>query len=541
VLMRLAGETRLVEGEFRPGGTDREWTDAGVLRMLRSRSLAKLRHEIEPVDHTVLGRFVTTWHGVVKRRHGADALLDAIEHLQGAPLPASILETEILPARIELYDPADLDAVTAAGEVVWIGVEPIGDRDGRVALYLAEHLARLLPPVVEIRLKAARDVRRAGPSASARGHDLRASARLAEAPEARRRLDPPTAGPRKVRPTSPSTEFDSRERTILEFLRTHGASFFGPLHEAAGAGYPAETVDALWNLAWKGLVTNDTFHALRAFTRAHAQRDTSSSRARRHQAGAFRSRRLVPPSAEGRWTLVRTGPSTTDATKWSAALAQQLLARHGVVTREGVAAESIPGGFGTVYPVLKTLEETGRVRRGYFVAGLGATQFSLPGALDLLRSLRDSVGNDGAEVAVLAATDPANPYGATLKWPASAAHAATARQASSSDAASAGRGPTRSVGATVILVDGALGAYLARGDRQLTAYLPDAEPQRSRVGRAVSRALIERARAGGDSPRGMLIEEIDGVPPAAHTLAPYLAEAGFSGGAMGFQATFRRT
>jgi len=251
---------------------------------------------------------------------------------------------------------------------------------------------------------------------------------------------------------------------------------------------------------------------------------------------------------------VRTGPPATDATKWSAAIAQQLLARHGVVTREGVAAEGIPGGFGSVYPVLKALEETGRVRRGYFVAGLGATQFSLPGALDLLRSLRDAGGNNTPEVAVLAATDPANPYGGTLKWPASAANAATARQAHDAATAAtarqapdavaaseaAGRGPTRSVGAMVILVDGALGAYLARGDRQLTAYLPEGEPQRSRVGRAVSRALIERARAGGDSPRGMLIEEIDGAPPAAHTLAPYLAEAGFIGGAMGFQATFRR-
>ncbi len=131
VLIRLAGEGRLVEGEFRPGGTEREWTDAGVLRMLRSRSLAKLRHEIEPVDQHVLGRFVTTWQGVVKRRQGADALLDAIEQLQGAPLAASILETEILPARLEVYDPADLDAVTAAGEVVWVGVEPLGERDGR--------------------------------------------------------------------------------------------------------------------------------------------------------------------------------------------------------------------------------------------------------------------------------------------------------------------------------------------------------------------------------------------------------------------------
>jgi len=500
VLMRLTADGRLVEGEFRPGGTEREWTDAGVLRMLRSRSLAKLRHEIEPVDHTVLGRFVTTWHGVVKRRYGVDALLDAIEQLQGAPLPASILETEILPARIDLYDPADLDAVAAAGEVVWVGVEPIGERDGRVALYLAEHLPALLPPQPDerrARLPPSRE-------ASADRRSLGGGGQ-------------PDRG-----------QLDARETKLLDDLRTHGASFFGPLHEAAGAGYPAETVRALWNLAWKGLVTNDTFHALRAFTRRPAARDVST-RARRHEGGAFRPRRLAPPSAEGRWTLVRTGPSATDATRWSAAVAQQLLARHGVVTREGVAAESIPGGFGTVYPVLKTLEETGRVRRGYFVAGLGATQFSLPGALDLLRSLRDAGGNDTPEVAVLAATDPANPYGGTLKWPAVAA-----------SAAEAGRGPTRSVGATVILVDGALGAYLARGDRQLTAYLPDAEPQRSRIGRAVSRALIERAREGGDSPRGMLIEEIDGGPPAAHTLAPYLAEAGFISGAMGFQAMFRR-
>src|SRR5581483_4606242 len=142
VLTRLTGDDRLLEGEFRPGGTRREWTDAGVLRMIRRRSLAKLRQEVEPVDQAVLGRFATTWQGIVKRRSGADALLDAIEQLQGAPLPASILETEILPARIDVYDPADLDAVTAAGEVVWVGVEPLGERDGRVALYLADHLPR---------------------------------------------------------------------------------------------------------------------------------------------------------------------------------------------------------------------------------------------------------------------------------------------------------------------------------------------------------------------------------------------------------------
>ncbi len=502
VLARLAIEGRLIEGEFRPGGTQREWTDANVLRMLRRRSLAKLRHEIEPVDPAALGRLTTTWQGIVKKRQGPDALLDAIEQLQGAPIPASLLETEILPARFDGYDPADLDAVTAAGEIVWVGVEPLGGRDGRIALYLADHLQRLLPPEID----------------------------------ARRAL--------------PTIELSDRESTIVDYLRTRGASFFGPLHESVGAGYPAETVGAIWNLVWRGVITNDTFHALRAFTRARASSSRSARRAGRHDSPTYRSRRAAPPSAEGRWALVdrsapvSTRPSRTrDATKWSAAMAQQLLARHGVLTREAVGAEAIPGGFGIVYPALKAMEESGRLRRGYFVAGLGATQFALPGALDLLRSLRD-VPED-PEVAVLAATDPASLYGATLKWPGQRSTQNTLNaqrhsgSASSADSAlnvvtGAGRGPTRSVGATVILVDGALVVYLARGDRQLLTFLPDAEPAWSKAARAIARALIDRARAGGDTPRGMLIEEIDGIPPSAHALAPFLAEVGFAAGALGY-------
>jgi ATP-dependent Lhr-like helicase len=474
-LLALSADGSLVEGEFRPGGTSREWTDAGVLRQLRRRSLARLRQEAEPVDQTVLGRLETRWQGVARRRQGTDALLDVIDQLQGAPLAASILEAEILPARLDGYDPGDLDAIAAAGEVVWVGVEPLGDRDGRIALYLADHAAKLVP----------------------------------------------------VRSESDTT--DERESRILDHLRANGASFFGPVHEAAGGGYPAETVTALWTLAWRGLITNDTFQAVRAFTQAHAPR----RRQRKPVAQVFRSRRSAPPSAEGRWTMVdhagpqRSGPWTT--TDWAAAWAQQLLARHGVLTREAVASEGIGGGFGVVYPVLKAMEEAGRIRRGYFVAGLGATQFALPGALELLRSLRDPSPEDTeSEVVVLAATDPANPYGAAIRFPASA-----------SDGAVGGRGPTRSVGATVILVDGALAAYLARGDRQLLTYLPDGEPLRSRMARSIARALRERSRmpAGDEQvPRGMLIEDIDGVPPSAHPIAPHLARVGFLTGALGFQA-----
>jgi ATP-dependent Lhr-like helicase len=492
LLLRLTSEGRILEGEFKPGGVGREWTDPAVLRMLRRRSLAKLRQEVEPVDQAALGRFTTTWQGVLGRRRGPEAVLDAVEQLQGAPLPASILETEILPARIDGYDPADLDTVAAAGEVIWVGVEPLGERDGRVALYLADHLTRLLPP-----------------------------------PQVRAKTDA-TPG---------------REDAIIEYLKAHGASFFGALHEAVGGGYPADTVSALWNLAWGGLVTNDTFHALRAF----AQVRPLHRRQKRRSAPSFRSRRLVPPSVEGRWSVLpvaqafrpaqsgfkaRASDSTTE---WAATMAQQLLTRHGVLTRESLAGEQIPGGFGSVYPVLKAMEESGRVRRGYFVAGLGATQFALPGAVDLLRSLRDAPNQ--VEVAVLAATDPANPYGATLKWPASPAIAG--------NDASAGRGATRSVGATVILVNGSLGGYLARGDRQLLVFLPESEPERSNTGRAVAHALIDRARGvtgnsdGDEAPRGMLLEEIDGMSPTAHPLAPYLVGAGFVAGAMGFQATFR--
>ena len=479
-LLALSAGGAIVEGEFRPGGTSREWTDAGVLRQLRRRSLARLRQEAEPVDQSVLGRLETQWQGVARRRQGTDALLDVIEQLQGAPIAASILETEILPARLDGYDPADLDAVASAGEVVWAGVEPLGDRDGRIALYLAENAAKLLP----VRLKA-------------------------------------------------DATTDAREGAILDHLRKHGASYFGPVHEAAGGGYPAETVNALWSLAWQGLVSNDTFQALRAFTQAKAPR----RRQRRSAAQAFRSRRSAPPSSEGRWTLIgdpeRVAPRTAARqTAWAAAWAQQLLARHGVLTREAVASEGATGGFGVVYPVLKAMEEAGRIRRGYFVAGLGATQFALPGAVDLLRSLRDPSADD-ADVVVLSATDPANPYGAAIRFP------LAGLPAEAPAGAKAGRGATRSVGASVILVDGALAAYLARGDRQLLTFLPDTEPLRSRTAHAIARALRERSRtpvSDDQSPRGMLIEEIDGVPPSAHAIAPHLAEAGFVTGAMGFQS-----
>jgi ATP-dependent helicase Lhr and Lhr-like helicase len=461
LLKTLAAAGRLLEGEFRPGGSGREWCDSDVLQTVRRKSLAKLRKEVEPVDAPVLARLVTSWQGLVRRRTGLDALLDAVENLQGAPLPASIVESEVLAARIDGYAPADLDALLAAGEVVWRGVEPIGERDGRVAIYLTDHLARLWRP-------------------------------------------------------SPAGDLSPRESAIVAHLGKNGASFFASLHEAAGGGYPGDTVDALWDLVWKGVVTNDTFHALRAFTRPPERRSRKMARV-----GTFRSRRVAPPAAEGRWALLadRVPAAATD-TQWSAAMAQQLLARYGVLTREVAAAEGIAGGFGAVYDVLKALEDAGRVRRGYFVGGVGATQFALPAALELLRSLREMP--EDPEVLVLAATDPANPYGTTLKWP----------EASASDEA-AGRGPTRTVGALVVLVNGALAGYIPRGGRQLVVFVPEDEPVRSTVARALAArlAILARDEARG----GLLVSEINGRPPAEHPLTPFLIEAGFNASAMGLQ------
>jgi ATP-dependent Lhr-like helicase len=468
-LERLHRDGRLVEGEFRPVGSGREWCDAGVLSAIRRRSLAKVRREIEPVPAHVLGRLATTWQGVVRPRAGYDALLDAVESLQGAPLAASVLEAEILPARVADYQPSMLDAVVAAGEVAWIGVGRLGDRDGRVALYLADALPRAWRP----------------------------------------------GAPEEAEPRA------EREAAVLDALARRGALFFAELHEACGGGYQGDTVDALWTLVWQGLVGNDALHALRAYIRP-------PDRARRVHVGgrAFRSRRTTPPEASGRWSAVTSRRATPAAlTDWSAAMAQQLLTRHGLVTRETAQAESIAGGFSAVYDVLRAMDERGKIRRGYFVTGVTATQFAVPAALDLLRSLRETA--DEPETIVLSATDPANPYGAILRWPERPAAEGTTR------------GPTRTVGARVVLVDGRLCGYLVRGHRHLLTWLPEDEPDRSRVARALAAALARMAVDAEGQPAGLLVAEIDEGPAAEHELAPYLAASGFIAGAMGFQRARR--
>ncbi|HWW96651.1 MAG TPA: crosslink repair DNA glycosylase YcaQ family protein [Edaphobacter sp.] len=490
VLQRLVQSGKVVEGGFRPGGIHREWCDNEVLRAIRRRSLARLRKEVEPVEQRTLARLFTRWQGVVQPRRGLDALLDVIENLQGASLPASILETEILPARLLGYKPADLDTLIAAGEVVWVGFDPIGERDGRIGLYLADKLSALWP--VASSQPTERVLR-----------DDQGNVIPVPAPEV------------------------SKETAIVEYLKRHGASFFQDLHDGVGGGYPGETLEALWSLVWKGLLTNDGMAALRAY----CERPPSTSRkpARRvNQQAVFRSRRTTPPTAQGRWALNAAAlASDRSATEWSHAMAQQLLTRYGVVFRETAHAENLPGGFSAIYDVMKALEESGKIRRGYFAADLGATQFAMPAAVDLLRSLRVQQDPDRVETLQLAATDPANPYGALMRWP-----------QASPDTTAYGTSLTRSVGARVILCDGALVAYLRRGNPNLQVFLPEEEPQRSQVARSLAEFLVRRVQGerGEDEAEraGMLIATVNGVAVAESVMARPLLDAGFAAGAMGF-------
>jgi ATP-dependent Lhr-like helicase len=477
-LEALLARGRVLEGAFRPGGHEREWCDPEVLRTVRRRSLARLREEVEPVEPAAFARALLAWHGIPARRRGQDAILDAVEKLQGVPLQVSLLETEYLPARVEGYQLGDIDPLAAMGEVVWVGRERNGRLDGKVALYLADALPRLLAPP-------------APPPAR---------------PEAPAEVEGAGAGDPRHRGL-----FDDREERILAHLAARGASFFPELHAAGGGGWTGETVRILWDLAWKGVVTNDSFQALRAYGPVNAAGYDQ------------RARRGTPPDAVGRWTLVearRAQGAEPTPTARAAALAHQLLARHGVVSRGAVAAEGIPGGFSAVYPVLRHLEEAGRIRRGYFVGGVGAMQFALPAALDGVRAAREPA--EEAQAVTLAATDPANPWGAALDWP---------PLPDNQPIAGVGRPvrPARAVGSLVILVDGAPALWTSPtyGLGLVLAWFPEEEEERARVGLAVARAILALARERQLRLEGVRIELVNGGGAAAHPLAEWLKRAGF--------------
>ncbi len=467
-LKELDREGRILAGEFRPGRTAREWIDADVLRRLRRRSLAVLRREVEPVEPAALARFLPAWQGVGSAVSGVDRTFEVVEQLQGAAIPASVLERDVVASRVRGYTPTWLDELMAAGEVVWVGRGALGSGDGRVSLHLRDQAPLLVP--------------------------------------------------------RPSTDLDEgwaeRHDRLLAHLAARGASFWADLYPAAGGGDEAVVLEALWDLVWAGLVTNDTLGPLRALTGGGSvrRRPVPGRATRRPRARPRSLSRSGPPSAAGRWSLVAhqaPGDSVT-GTERATALATQLLDRYGVVTRDAVAAEDVPGGFSAVYGVLVAMEESGRARRGYFVEGLGGAQFALPGAVDRLRAVRevglevDAAGAGGVGLA-LAATDPANPFGAALPWPEPrVAGPGAARHA-----------PKRAAGARVVLADGALLAYLERGGRSVVTFT-DAPGDLAAAARALA-GLVAAGRADR-----LTVQRIDGADSLDHPLSPHLRAAGFT-------------
>ena len=454
-LTALESQERLVRGEFRPDGSSREWCDVDVLRQLRRRSLAALRREVEPVEQDAYVRFLTSWHNIPGERRGLEALVESIGVIQGTALVASSLETDVLPLRVRGYRPADLDELCTAGELVWVGAGSIGASDGRVRLYFADQLPMLAPSI--------------------------------------ERPDPPDGAVHDA---------------IRQQLALRGASFWSQLRSATPGSNDGAVLAALWDLVWAGEVTNDTLGPLRAVLMGARVRTTQSGASVAKAGQRLRPRpgrltRIGPPAGAGRWSLVAPLMEPVPAATAAAhASALQMLERYGVVTREAVLAEGVVGGYSSVYGVLKILEERGQARRGYFVTGLGAAQFSLPGAVDRLRSVREAPDAELHPEAVpapivLAATDPAQPYGAALGWP-----------------ESPGR-PARSAGALVVLHNGFPLVWFDRRSHHLVTF-PGAST--SDTWAEALATLVKDGRAKSVEVRKVNGETIDGKSPEAAAL-----------------------
>ncbi|WP_405939153.1 DEAD/DEAH box helicase [Streptomyces sp. NBC_00726] len=469
-LQRLAASGRIVQGEFHPAGIGQEWCDATVLRRLRRRSLAALRHELEPVPPTALAGFLPQWqHLGGNSLRGIDGLARAVEQLQGAPVPASALERLVLPGRVTGYTPALLDELTTTGEVVWAGAGALPGKDGWISLYLADSAPLLLPP------------------------------------------------PRPL-------ELSALHESVLTALGGGYGLFFRQIADQVRATtHPdctdPQLADALWDLAWSGRLTNDTLAPLRSLLGSGRTAGSTAHRARRNvprgrygtlTAAARPASRTGPPTVSGRWSLL---PAVEpEPTHRAHALARTLLDRHGVVTRGAVQAEGVEGGFSAAYRVLSVFEDNGQARRGYVVEGLGAAQFAMDGAVDRLRAVstardRKEPGADPRAL-VLAAADPANAYGAALPWP--------------EPPDGAGHKPGRKAGSLVVLVDGELTLYMERGGKTLLAWPTDPDDPALR---AAAGALASAARAGALGT--VTVERTNGASSLTSPLGRTLEAAGF--------------
>jgi ATP-dependent Lhr-like helicase len=528
VLRELERAGDLVRGEIRPEGVDREWCDVDVLRRLRRASLAALRKEIEPADQRRLAAFLPSWQGV-DRHSGAGAgierLREVLVPLQGLALPVETWERDVLPRRTGAYSQSWLDSLCASGEVVWVGAGASG-RSGRVALYFRDDAAAIGPPT--------------GAGAAGRAANARDGASA---------------------PGNP-------EHELLRARLAAGPAFFtdllAELASSSKVNAPAEALrEALWDLVWAGEVTNDAWAPLRAprlalargegsgtgrsglagggFAGGHGARSGHASVGRSRFAGRRRGgARVGGEQVQGRWSLTapvfRGGPADgpAGAAERRRTLAELLLERYGIVTREQVLAEGIKGGFAMLYDTFANLETLGVCRRGYFIEGMGGAQFALPGAVERLRTpparLGTGAGGSGASSAadgrartlVLAAADPAQPYGAALPWP----------RREGQD-----RRPARVAGAYVVLVADEPVLYVERGGRGLLtlvdrtlpgAIAPGRLPGEADPLREALAALAAAVRAGRIGK--LSLERIDGAPAIASSLAETLVELGFHPG-----------
>ena len=455
-LQRLETNGRLTSGYFLPtaagSGDDIEWCDTEVLRRLRMRSLAAIRGSVEPVSPEAYARFLPDWQHLGRPLEGIDGVLTVIEQFAGVPIPASAWESLVLPSRVRDYTPAMLDELTAAGEVIWSGHGTLPGRDGWVSLHPADLAPFTLPdPDAEI---------------------------AAESLEAR----------------------------LLAALAAGGAYFAAQLKEMTGAENEQSVLEALWSLTWSGHVTNDTFAPIRSLLTGGSQAHKVKRRAPR--ARTYRGMSLTrtaprPTSIGGRWSLL---PEVeTDPARRATVTAGLLLDRYGVVTRGAVQSEGVPGGFAQAYRVLAGFEEAGHCRRGYVIEKLGAAQFAASATVDRLRTYAGLADPPPRRAVTLAATDPANPYGAALGWP---------------KLEGVSHRPGRKAGGLVVLVDGALVLSLERGGRTVLCFTDDEEVLQAAAADLATTARDRRLDT-------LTVEKVNGEGVYGTILGRALQEAGF--------------
>ncbi|MFI5509525.1 ATP-dependent helicase [Mycobacterium sp. NPDC051804] len=446
VLGRMAIDGRLIRGEFTTESEGDQWCDSDILKILRRRSLAALRAQVEPVSTAAYGRFLPAWQQVGSTHNsGIDGLATVIEQLAGVPIPASAVEPLVFGLRVRDYQPAMLDELLASGEVTWSGVGQIGGGDGWIAFHPADSAPMTLTAPTDI-------------------------------------------------------EFSDTHRAIMETLGGGGAYFFRQLADNPND----ELKQALWELIWAGWISGDTFAPVRAVLtgprRSSGRRGVPAHRQRQRPPRlssysiAHAQARTSDPTVAGRWSaLPAAEPESTVRAHFQAEL---LLGRHGVLTKGAATSEQVPGGFAMLYKVLTAFEDAGRCQRGYFVESLGGAQFAVASTVDRLRSYLDGVDPDHHEyhAVVLAAADPANPYGAALPWP--------SRASSEEDVA---HRPGRKAGALVALVDGELVWFLERGGRSLLSFANDPEAH-------IAAAAALADLVSGGRVQSFLVEKVNGVP-----------------------------